>query len=392
MWVSKSLSIKVGFLFLLSAILIGCGGGGSGGGGSSNGSGGDGGSGNGGSDGGGSTGGGDTGALNSGISGKFFFEDSDNAYLMDIDSGEYTLIPNTDWEDQEDQFPLGIAYYDAKSFASDDAFLLTVAQCKPHGGDSALYQDTCIAIQEFTGNYRANFTVEFDVIGRAKPSYDGQFFALFRDADYEVLEVYDLSGNLISDFGVKAANFEWLPDGRIVFIYEDRSFIITEPYSTDQSGGWTLGDSVDPGVVSNLSVSPDGAKIAFTIINDGTLVSEKATFWMLDVESGSVRRIADAQNGDLEDAFHESAWSPDGTKIAVLEGGATGSDSSNTGVPANMYVLPSDSTEVLVVSQDANLRSPNVVMLKRFLYKDKPPSDNSESDGFPEWKFDWLPE
>ena len=51
--------------------------------------------------------GGDSSSLNANIEGKLFFEYQDSAYLMDISSGAYTLIPNTDWDEQNNRLPSG---------------------------------------------------------------------------------------------------------------------------------------------------------------------------------------------------------------------------------------------------------------------------------------------
>jgi Tol biopolymer transport system component len=49
-------------------------------------------------------------------------------------------------------------------------------------------------------------------------------------------------------------------------------------------------------------VSPDGRRVVFQVFGDGV--------WMLDVSSGSMRRILDDPSAE------EIAWAPDGRRIA----------------------------------------------------------------------------
>ena len=338
------------------------------------------------SDDGGSGGGND---LNPGISGKFFFLSESQAWLMDINSGQYTLIPNTNWEDQNDRF-LGVAQYSAKSFSSGQQFLLTANAC----ADSTvnITNDSCIISQSVAGDYTNDVRLEFRVHGPAIPSRDGGYFAVFRDLDDDWLAIYDLGGNFVSNIRTGKAPFDWLPDGSLVYVHEGRTFAFTQVLDTSSDFAWALPTGFDSGEIARLEVSPDGQYVAFTHRSDGTLVSEDSTLWLLNVADGGIRRLARVDNGGAEDAFHDFAWSPDGSMIAVLEGGVTGSGVSNPGLPAAMYVIPTNAQQSVVVSPDPELRSPEVIALTRYLYEDRPIADNLVTDGFPDWDFDWLAE
>lgn len=346
-----------------------------------------------GDDGGGDNPGGGTGNdLNPGVSGKLFFIEDNQAWFMDISSGTYELVPNSDWEAQDDRFELGIAEYYAKPFNADNRFLLTVDNCVNRANSSA--EDACIIVQDFDGNYGAEIILEDSVHGPAKPSYDGQYFAIFRDLGDDWLAIYDMSGNFVSNTQVDEAPFAWLADGRLVYVADERTFRITDTLSTSGGSAWTLPEAMGSGEIGRLSVSPDGSQIAFTLRTDGTLVSEDASFWLIEVATGSIRRIAEVNDGGLEDAFHESAWSPDGSMIAVLEGGS-GSVDPNTGLGAEtrMHLLPSDASNVLVISSDSALQSSEVITLRRYRDIEQPISGNNPSEtGFPNIRFDWLAE
>jgi hypothetical protein len=338
------------------------------------------------------SGGGSGNDLNPGISGKLFFIEDNQAWFMDISSGTYELVPNSDWEAQDDKFELGIAEYYAKPFNAESQFLLTVDNCVNRANSFA--EDACVIVQDFGGNYGAEIILEDSVHGPAKPSYDGQYFAVFRDLGDDWLAIYDMAGNFVSNTQVDEAPFAWLADGRLVYVADERTFRITDTLSTSGGSAWTLPDGMGSGEIGRLSVSPDGSQIAFTLRTDGSLVSEDASFWMITVATGSIRRIAEVNDGGLEDAFHESAWSPDGSMIAVLEGGS-GSVDPNTGLGAEtrMHLLPSDASEVLVISSDSALQSSEVITLRRYRDIEQPVgNDNPSETGFPNIRFDWLTE
>ena len=328
--------------------------------------------------------------LNPDLNGRLFFSYQESAYTMDLRSGEYTLVPNSDWEQQDLRFPLGISRFSALAFGFDDRFLLTVDSCEPIEGSINDYF-TCILVQDFSGNYIEQLNIRYNLYGAAKASIDGGYIALFRELNSNWLEIYNFSGELVSDVIANPSAFSWMPDGSLVYIIENRTFVLTQPYSTDTQTSITLANSVDQGNIHRLAVSPDGTKIAFSIFSAGTLVSEYTSFWMLDLGSNQVRKIAVSDPGDtLDDAFHQFAWSPDGQQIAVLEGGVTGNSSLNSGVPANLYVLPSNSEDILVVSSDSSIRSTEVVLVQSYRFLNRAPSANSVRDYFFDVDFSWL--
>jgi hypothetical protein len=91
----------------------------------------------------------------------------------------------------------------------------------------------------------------------------------------------------------------WFPDGsKLAYSHEDRLYV------ADLASG-TVEDFASPvagRLVRTPAVSPDGRRVIFQVFRDGA--------WMLDVESGAMRRI-------LEDATAEEfAWEPGGRRIA----------------------------------------------------------------------------
>ena len=342
-------------------------------------------------------------ALNFGVSGSFFFQHEDQAYLMAIESGEYTLLPNTDWEQQNDRFPLGIAGFNAKpAYYEGNLLVLTVNSCKDMP-NSFLANSSCIAVQDFFGNYIAEFDVDYDALGgdnpqyAAKLSHDKNFIALVRrpgqsSSTPKRLEIYDLDGRLISATQVDPESFEWLPDGRLIYSI-GRSFFFTQPFSTEFESGANLPGSVSDGIIAFLSVSPDGSQVAFTLVSDSTTVSTDGTLWILDVSTLALNKFADVGASSGAAMIRRPRWSPDGRWIAALEGGSRGTGSINPGVPDNLYVIPADDAgnQTFILSQDDGERSAQVIRLRRYLTIEDGNASGNHTFNFPYWDFYWLP-
>jgi hypothetical protein len=91
----------------------------------------------------------------------------------------------------------------------------------------------------------------------------------------------------------------WFPDSRSFAYSHDEQLVISHL----DGRGDIIVDTPRPGrLVRTPAVSPDGRRVVFQVFGDGV--------WMLDVSSGSMRRILDDPSAE------EFAWAPDGQRIA----------------------------------------------------------------------------
>ena len=168
----------------------------------------------------------------------------------------------------------------------------------------------------------------------AKPSPDGQHVLAYWKGDYRddqpVLAVFDRAGNVIQqgvsidyDASLYWNAFDWLPDGRYVFLAGT-----TLAVGTVGSGSIATSPVIPPNGVgtggAELSVSPDGTKIAWKLainLPDQNGIQEgRGVLFISDVQAGTFRQLttlsARAQASDGEIAHSNPVWSPDGQYLA----------------------------------------------------------------------------
>jgi len=315
-----------------------------------------------------------SGDLNPGLSGKLFFKtgykgtivsdgEEFSAWTMDIATGKYARIPNTDWADHGDRFPgnwficfVAPAGYDGTEFTVE------IPDCKN-------YPDrTCIAIQDMDGNYLGQFEISGDEYSFAKMSQDHQNIALANRKGFDSwLEIYDRNGTFLSSSKLKSRfirELDWLPNGRIIYGIQ-RSFYFTAPYSTQAENILTLPNDLQGEKIGEIAVSPDGARLAFTV--DGVP-------YIANIDGTLIRKLAVLTYAEAD--IDNIAWSPDaqwillGTKEVYVVGGPGGL------IRRHNYVIPSeDLGKVFTLSEDDDLRSPEV----RLLLRHKDIKENTDS-------------
>jgi hypothetical protein len=367
------MSVKIKFLLscLPLIFVLSCGGGGSGNGGAAD-------------DGGSNSDGGDGDVLNSGLLGKFFFTYyGDNAYTMDVDTGEYRLIPNTDWKRQRDRFPDGVAVFSAKPVTNSNTDFVVLSSGGVDYGSE-------IALQDYNGNYLGQLHISAEVFV-ATMSQDRQYVAVFKEAsNYTVADyrfaIYDWnSGALIDYKELTIRQLLWLQDNRLLYA-EGRTFHITRPASTETDYTMSLpdpGGEMHAGEIGDIALSPDGSQMAFTIgvpasTEHGVQDANNHRLYMSNIDGTNLHLVATKADdpGDNSDYYGgprvaTPAWSPDGRWLYVREGyvdvNPIGEHVDTSGYLGDMYVLPTeDMGKVLYLSTDDSQRSPEVRRLWRF--------------------------
>ena len=167
-----------------------------------------------------------------------------------------------------------------------------------------------------------------------KPSPDGRYVLAYWKQDYHqddaVLAVFDRSGNVIQqgspvDYNVMLywSAFDWLPDGRYVFIADYTLVTATVGNLTAQTQDITTPAGVGTGG-AELAVSPDGSQFAVKLAidlpdNEGDQVARGVLF-VTDPAMTSYHQVttmtARAAAWDGSIGHSNPMWSPDGHYIA----------------------------------------------------------------------------
>lgn len=324
--------------------------------------------------------------LNPDLSGKLFFIEKSKrtdgskiteAWTMDIATGKYVKVPNTNWADHDDLFP---GNWDRPYVAPVDydgtEFIVEISECKTNPDRS------CIAIQDENGNYLG----QFDVFGDAQSatiSRDRQYIALFRDSLSvdQGLEIYDRNGTLLSRTKLRRTYYAWLTDGRIIYVV-GRSFHFTTPYSTQAKYSLTLPSTLPGEKIYQIAVSPDGARLAFTV--DGVP-------YIVNIYGAGIRKLAEVSNG--ETTVNGLAWSPDGQWILLAEGNNIATTPLGPSASRRFYAVPAeDMGKFFTLSPHESDRSPEIRLLRRYWFSDGPTYTNgSITDQAFSTDVYWLP-
>jgi len=299
--------------------------------------------------------------INPKLSGRIYVMSGAGAFgkILILDTGEYINIPGLEEWDSNDAYT-GIAFVSV--FPNQDASttLETVQNCKPRS-KSGLVKDDCIIVHNDKGVITSDLSILQDIKNTARISYGGEHiaFAYEKYNDYKniSLRIYDLMGDLISVNNLNeqypdsfdVPEFDWLPDDRLVYAFE-QSIYITTPYDTNGAVLKTF--TKEQGEPIDLMVSPDGTKLAFAMRTDGSSqIRNVGTVWVMSIENpDDLQELAFVPNDDTP-SITDPVWSPDGRWIMVVEGRfnvITGPPYRHPGVDTTpiLYAVPSDGVRV----------------------------------------------
>jgi dipeptidyl aminopeptidase/acylaminoacyl peptidase len=95
--------------------------------------------------------------------------------------------------------------------------------------------------------------------------------------------------------------------------------------------------ALDRRSISDLRLSPDGSRLAFTVSEPPRGEVRNTDIWVLDLRTREVRRFATSAKAD-----HSPRWSPDGKRLAFL---------SNREDKTQIYVMPVDGGEAVALTK-----------------------------------------
>ncbi len=104
-----------------------------------------------------------------------------------------------------------------------------------------------------------------------------------------------------------------------MYTSDDSLFRASGQQLTDSSAD-TLIATFEPaaGQPTQLSVSPDGARIALDLVTNSNTNSTTSTVWTIDADGTNAQQFARSQSG-FQDRVGQPQWSPDGQWIVVAQ-------------------------------------------------------------------------
>lgn len=206
----------------------------------------------------------------------------------------------------------------------------------PDGGcyDFAIFNDLIIIRDALTGVVKESFELAEDVYGPVRLSPDGQTLAMFWSKSHTCYEednsltIFSRKGEEIIRGSDKISSFDWLPDNRLVFTFEQKLVVEVERNTFRYQ---TIVDMSNiEGTPGRVAVSPDGTQILFEMITENSLwlstVSfRRGTAWAINTDGSDLRRVATTSRADDPDSTSDDPqvnmpiWSPDGGTILVTE-------------------------------------------------------------------------
>jgi len=299
--------------------------------------------------------------INPKLSGRVFILNKAETFgkILNLETGEYLDIPGMEKWGSNDAYP-GLAFVTVYPNQDASTTLETAENCKPTS-EGSLIDDDCLIFYNEKGTIINHLSIPQDIKNTARISYGGEHiaFAYEKYNDYKniSLRIYDLMGDLISVNNLNeqypdsfdVPEFDWLPDDRLVYAFE-QSIYITTPYDTNGAVLKTF--TKEQGEPIDLMVSPDGTKLAFAMRTDGSSqIRNVGTVWVMSIENpDDLQELAFVPNDDTP-SITDPVWSPDGRWIMVVEGRfnvITGPPYRHPGVDTTpiLYAVPSDGVRV----------------------------------------------
>jgi hypothetical protein len=289
--------------------------------------------------------------VNGSLSGYLFMGASGDGKLLNLSTGEYSEIPGVDWSESTDNEYHPAANYYALPSRDGDEFIVTISHCLA-GDDPLSPYDDCILIHNSDGSAISSGKLVEDIFPSTRLSNNKEYFAfLYNDtrdsSTNDELVIFDRNFQFIERSelpGRNARSFDWLNNGQIVYIH-DQTIYITAPYST--SGTPIYSFSEEDGYPDYIAASPDGSKIAFTLVTYASYRTINGTTWIMNIDGTDLHQLAYVANND-NPIVNYPTWSPDGQYIMNMVGYVSGGGYIDLGVLGGLYAIPSSSRNIKI--------------------------------------------
>ena len=242
----------------------------------------------------------------------------DNTLLgMDLSTGRFTPLPGNSDFSISNAFDSEGGITIRRDPSALSAVVLTLDEC-----NTEINSGICFFYADRDGNITGGFTIGGEFPGPGKMSPDGTHLVVNRSdraAGLSTITIYTRDGTLVSSHSQDGpmsseGPYDWLPDGRLVYSFEQgllgntgpQGFIITQPFSAVPDRIVTLPSRFDDGRLDTIETSPDGTQLLLNLeMRTGPLRPI-----LVDTEAFTIEDLFDFNDGisDVESIV----WGPEG--------------------------------------------------------------------------------
>jgi hypothetical protein len=203
----------------------------------------------------------------------------------------------------------------------------------------------------------------FDVYeGTKRPKFSPDKQSIAATLDGEVI-LYSRDGKELKSLLVDITTYDWTPEGRLVYA----SGGVIYQTDTDLSQPTQIGDafSYHP---RHLSVSPDGSRIAFSLLPSSSKKGMTHT-WIMSMDGSGLKQLTNSSKGYGE---YQTAWPLDGRWVLVRQK-IYGDGEWQQGIldsDENLFAVPADAENVDLTLINIELLKPP---LETDIYDQDPP-------------------
>ncbi|MCG8095028.1 MAG: hypothetical protein JAZ17_15620 [Candidatus Thiodiazotropha endolucinida] len=326
-------------------------------------------------------------ALNPNLTGKIF-QGCDGSYCtLNAKTGVYTVIPNTNYESQTNKFPYAAMTDFRGTVVEHDSSGFLVLADNRHG--------STIFMQDYDGNYLWELTSNQELLS-GKLSQDKQYIAIFTGngsvSSTPTLKIYGVTGDYINGKTLEKNQIIWLRDNRLLYSI-GRTFYFTKPASTETDYTLTLpadpNSVVSSGSIGVKAISPNESQIVFTVAEvSGSFntAARNSRLYIMNLSGSDIRLLATTYNDD-DPSIIAPSWSPDGRWILATEGYSPSRVRYGDDLLGTTYLVPADDPgKIYNLSENANERSPEVMLFRRYDYETNGITSKGTGATFP-----WVP-
>jgi len=231
-----------------------------------------------------------------------------------------------------------------------------------------------IVLSKSDGQTISSFDVNY-VTKQPKFSPDKQSIAALLDG--EVI-LYSRDGEVLKSLPNDITAYDWTAEGRLVYA----SGGVIYQTDTDLSQPTQIGDAFSYHI-HNLSVSPDGSRIAFSLFSLLPSSSTKGMThtWIMNMDGSGLKQLTNSSEGYGE---YQTAWSPDGQWVLVrqkINGDGEWQQTQGLNSDKNLFAVPAD-------AENVDLTLINIALLKPPLESDVYDQDPPDSPAIAIQKYD----